>query len=110
MFFDPKTIKPGQQFQLKNFVVISPYGGTLMLLSCELEGYITLGTHEFTFTVPEGFNAVAQAVAAVDRKIDALVSEHNIAISELREKKAQLLQLSYGGNDVLDAVPAQDKP
>lgn len=105
---NPKDIKPGQMLSIKGFVMASQFGGATFF-TCKLPDYIVLGEHTLEFVVPEGFNAVASAVAELEEQIEAKKEKHHKELAILQERKAQLLQISYGGAEILDAETKETK-
>lgn len=98
---NPKDIKPGQVLHIKGFVMASQLGGVIFF-SCKLPDYIVIGEHTIEFTVPEGFNAITSAVADIDEQIEAKKEKYHKELAGLKERKNQLLQISYGGAEILD--------
>ena len=95
---------PGTEHTLTGFILISPYGN-LTHAGCPMEdnGYVTVVPHDIQFTIPEGFNAIQEAVKALDAEMEKERGELAEKLRSLQAKKNDLLQLSYGGNDILDA-------
>ena len=102
-YLDPAILVPGQKIKQTVHLMVSSYG-SISISTFKYQDYIYIGEAEVEFTVPEGFNAVAQAVAAIDNKIEAIQDEAQKRLRPLREQKAQLLQISYAGAEILDAV------
>lgn len=99
-----EDLKPGQVHVMPGFIAVSQYG-TLSHCAHEMteHGYITIAPHEITFTVPEGFNAVQEAVKAIDSLMDKERGDLAAKLQRLQAKKNELLQISFAGNDILDA-------
>jgi len=108
MFIDPKTLKPGQKIKQTVNLMLSDFGGIAMSAH-KFPDYILVAVAEVEFTVPESFNAVAQAVDALDNQITNIQNETQAKLKVLREKKAQLLQITYQGADILDAEIEEPK-
>lgn len=102
-FINPTDLVPGQKIKQTVHLTLTSYG-CLMASNFKMVNDIYIGEAVVEFTVPEDFNAVAQAVAAVDRKIATITQEAQTLLKPLREQKAQLLQISYQGAEILDAV------
>lgn len=102
-YIKPEDLKPGQVLTLDVHVMVDTYG-CISVSNYHFEDKIYIGPSTVTITVPEDFNATSQAVAVIDAQLDSLANEYHTAKNKLAEKKAQLLQISYGGNEILDAV------
>lgn len=99
-----EDLKPGQVHVIPGFIAISQYGSfTHCTHEMTEHGYITIAPHEITFTVPEGFNAVQEAVKAIDSLMDKERGDLATKLQRLQAKKNELLQISFAGNDILDA-------
>lgn len=104
-----KDLKPGQTHSVEGFIIVSSYGTiTHSMNEMPEHGYITICPYTLTFTIPEGFNAVKQAVNAIDAEMEKERSDLAKKLQRLQAKKNELLQLSYGGNDILDAENPND--
>lgn len=103
-YANTKELKPGDVIKIPGFVYSTPYG-FLTHAGADMPDWIPIGEHEIVFTVPEGFNAVAAAVEMVDKSIDKERAEHAEKMRKLAEKKAELLQITYQGAEILDAEP-----
>lgn len=99
-----KDLVPGSVHTITGFIAISEYG-TLSHTSCDMtkHGYMTVAVHDINFTIPEGFNAVQSAVQAIDAKMESERGELAAKLQRLQAKKNELLQISFAGNDILDA-------
>lgn len=99
-----EDFKPGEVHTHTGFVAITAYGN-LTHISTEMpeHGYVTILPYNITFTVPEGFNAVQEAVKSIDMEMDKERQELAEKLQRLQAKKNELLQISYEGNDILDA-------
>jgi hypothetical protein len=97
-----KDLKPGDVIRLPGFIYATPYG-FITHAGHAMPDWIVIGEHEIVFTIPEGFNAVAAAVAMVDNAMEKERAEHTQKMQQLAEKKAELLQITYEGAQVLDA-------
>lgn len=99
-----KDLVPGSVHTITGFIAVSEYG-MLSHISADMSkyGYMTVAPHDISFTIPEGFNAVNSAVQA----IDAIMEKERAALAEklqrLQARKNELLQISFAGNDILDA-------
>lgn len=98
-----KDLKVGDVLEIDLHVMVNLYG-SMSVSTHKWNDAVYVGPAQLVFTVPEGFNPAAQAVAAIDKQLDTLADEYQKKKAVLTEKKAQLLQISYGGNDILDAV------
>lgn len=98
-----KDIHAGDTFEIDLHVMVNMYGG-ITVSTHKWNDAVYLGPASVSFTVPEGFNPVHQAVAAIDKQLDTLADEYQKKKAKLNEKKAELLQISYGGAEILDAV------
>lgn len=107
-FLDPTKLKPGDKIKQLVHLQLSTYG-SISVSSYHFDQYILIDSVEVEFTVPEGFNPVQQAVAALDAQINSVMDEAYKRTQPLKEKKAQLLQISYGGADILDAESSPPK-
>lgn len=103
-FHNPKDLKPGQEISLSGIVQISTFGGTILLCSILLDGYIKLGEYSFTHVIPDDFNSTLSAVDAIDQQIERMKDKHQAELHKLLDQKAQLLQITYEGAEILDAV------
>lgn len=102
MFLSMKALTPGSTHTLPGFIMTDGTGWVTHAGS-KLEGYMVICEHPVIFTVPADFNAVAKMVDTIDSKLDTLATEYHREKNKLIEKKSQLLQISYGGAEVLDA-------
>lgn len=103
-FMDPKELKPGMKLKSTVNLMVSTHG-SISVSQHHFSGHIIVATVDVEFTVPADFNVVAEAVKAIDEEVDRIMEEARTKAAPLHKQKAQLLQISYGGNDVLDAVP-----
>lgn len=99
-----EDLKPGQIHTQEGFILLTEYG-RFTHAGCEMpqHGYITVCPHDITFTIPDGFNAVQEAVKAIDAAMEKERGELAEKLQRLQAKKNELLQLPYGGNTILDA-------
>lgn len=106
-----EDLKPGQVHTQEGFILLTQYG-SITHANCEMKehGYITVCPHTLIFTIPDGFNAVQEAVKAIDAQMDQERGELAEKLQRLQAKKNELLQLTYGGNTILDAEKIDDCP
>lgn len=106
-----EDLKPGQVHNEAGFILLSGYGSiTYSHMEMPQHGYITVCPHVLTFTIPDGFNAVQEAVKAIDAEMDKERGELAAKLQRLQAKKNELLQISYEGNVILDAGMVDDFP
>lgn len=99
-----KDLVPGSDHTITGFIAVNEYG-MLSHISADMSeyGYMTIAPHDISFTIPKGFNAVQSAVQAIDAKMESARSELAAKLQHLQAKKNELLQISFAGNDILDA-------
>lgn len=102
-FIDPTKLKAGDKIKQKIFLQISTYG-SISVSAYQFNEHIQVASLEVEFTVPEGFNPVQQAVAAIDQAIANVMDEAHKRTKPMKEKRNQLLQITYAGAEILDAA------
>ena len=100
-----KDYKPGQVVTVSGFVSQLHYLDTPTWHTIELasSGYVTICPHDITFTIPEGFNAVAAEVSSIEKALSEAAESYHQTVASLRERKQQLLQLTFDDGEVMDA-------
>lgn len=103
---DLKDFKPGQVISLPGFVLHSMYGNTTWSTNeMPAHGYTTICPHELTFVVPIDFNAVKAEVGSIDKAMQEAADAYHRTIADLRDRKNNLLQLTFN-NDEPEVVEA----
>jgi hypothetical protein len=103
-YIKPENLKPGQVLSYEVNVMVDSYG-SISVSNYRFQDKIFIGSAMVSVTVPADFNPVVQAVAAIDNQLDTLAAKYHEEKAKLAEKKAQLLQITYGGAEILDARP-----
>jgi hypothetical protein len=100
---DIKSLKPGDILEFEGVFQVSPYGWTSINSGAGIPDYVTIAPVKISVTVPDGFNGITAMVQVLDDKAEAVRKEADGKILVLTKQKNDLLQLSYGGQEILDA-------
>lgn len=98
---DLKKLKAGDKVKQLVYLQVSTYG-SISVSGYQFSEHVQLGSMEVEFTVVDGFNPVQAAVAAIDKQIENVMDEAYKRTAPMKQKKAELLQITYGGNEILD--------
>ena len=107
-YIEPTALVPGLKIKQSIKLQLTTYG-SLSVSQHHFDGHVLIDTIEVEFTVPEGFNPIAQAVTALDKQIESIMDEARRRAKPFHEKKAELLQITYQGAEILDAETKEMK-
>lgn len=106
-----KDYKPGMFISIPGFIVQPSYtAATFCTVEMPHQGYTTICPHVLTFTVPETFNAVKQEIDGIDKAMGQAADAYHSTIADLKQRKAELLQLTHSDSEVMDAPAANAVP